>query len=135
MGLLTANDFKNADLMVDSHAPLDLTNLSKIRENRDVFYTVALDDKPIKTIYKDALYLPSRALAVAIAEEWEQQLETIDMRTMHLNSMMSKAVKARLDPSLNAYMKKEILKVISNDQICFVEGESQNEYKAKLRQV
>jgi chaperone required for assembly of F1-ATPase len=74
--------------------------LSKVRENKDVFYTVTLDGKPTKTMYKDPLYIPSRMLAVAMAEEWEQQLDTIDMRTMHLNTMMSKAVKCRLDPTL-----------------------------------
>ena len=55
------------------------------------------------------------------------------MRTMYLNQMMSKAVKCRLDHSLETYMKKEIVKVISNDQICFVEQESKNEYKSRLR--
>jgi chaperone required for assembly of F1-ATPase len=94
---------------------------------------VALDNKPIKTLYKDALYFPSRALAVAVAQEWEHQQETIDMRTMYLNTMMSKAVKVRLDDSLSKYMRKEILKVIRNDQICFVEAESLNNYKTRLR--
>ena len=57
--------------MIESDTQIDLTNLSKIREGKDVFYAVTLDGKPIKTMYKDALYIPSRALAVAIAEEWE----------------------------------------------------------------
>jgi len=69
----------------------------------------------MKTMYKDPLYLPSRALAVAVAEEWEQQVDTIDMRSMYINNMLSKAVKCRLDNTLESYMKKEILKVIEND--------------------
>ena len=74
-----------------------------------------MDGRPIKTQYKDALYIPSKAMAIGLAEEWEQQLESIDMRTMYLNNMMAKAVKCRLDDSLEVYMKKEILKVIKND--------------------
>jgi len=69
----------------------------------------------MKTIYKDPLYLPSRALAVAVAEEWEHQLGTIDMRTLHINTMLAKSTKAKLDPSLELYMKKEIIKVLDND--------------------
>lgn len=51
-------------------------------------------------MYKDPLYIPSRALAVAVAEEWEHQLETIDMRTMHINTMLAKSVKVKLDGTL-----------------------------------
>ena len=35
------------------------------------YWAVALDGRIIKTIYKDPMPIPSRALAVAIAEEWE----------------------------------------------------------------
>ena len=115
--------------MVGSDSEIDLTNLSKIREGKDVFYTVTLDGKPIKTMYKDALYIPSRMLAVALAEEWEQQLDTIDQRTMYLNQMAAKAVKTRLDPSLETYMKNDLTKFMSNDHICFVEAETDNTYK------
>jgi len=48
------------------------------------------------------------------------------MRAMHLNNMLAKAVKCRLDDTLETYMKKEIIKVIENDQVCFVEAESTN---------
>jgi chaperone required for assembly of F1-ATPase len=40
---------------------------------------VCLDNRTIKTIYKDELYIPSRALAVALSEEWESQDEIIDL--------------------------------------------------------
>ena len=46
---------------------------------------------------------------------------------------MAKAVKCRIDPTLEVYMKKEILKVINNDQVCFMEDVSGNEYKTRLR--
>ncbi len=46
---------------------VNLTNLSKSQK----YYAVTLDGRVTKTIYKDDLFVPSRALAVAIAEEWD----------------------------------------------------------------
>ena len=56
--------------------------LQKLKENEQVnfnnlsmchgpYWGIALDGRVIKTIYKDKLAIPSRALAVALAEEWE----------------------------------------------------------------
>jgi chaperone required for assembly of F1-ATPase len=70
----------------------------------------------MKTMYKDTLFIPSRFLALALAEEWDRQLSTIDMRTMQLNTMFAKAVRSRVDDgSLEIYKKKEIAKVLNND--------------------
>ena len=115
MKSLTSKDLLSANFAVPSDSKIGLDNLSKIRDGSETFYAVTLDDRVIKTMYKDPLYIPTKALAMGIAEEWESQLDTIDMRTMHLNNMMSKAVKCRLDDTLDVYMKKEILKVIMND--------------------
>mgnify|MGYP000141471522 CR=1 FL=1 len=52
---------------VKHSGPVDLTNLSKA----ETYYAVALDGRVTKTLYKDNLLLPSRALAVAVAEEWD----------------------------------------------------------------
>lgn len=49
------------------------------------YWAVALDGRILKTMYKDTMPIPSRALAVAIAEEWESQKEKIDLKTLHLN--------------------------------------------------
>ena len=46
---------------------------------RGKYWCVCLDSRTIKTIYKDELYIPSRALAVALSEEWESQVEIIDL--------------------------------------------------------
>lgn len=37
----------------------------------DKYWSVTLDGRPTKTMYKDSLFIPSYALAVALAEEWE----------------------------------------------------------------
>jgi chaperone required for assembly of F1-ATPase len=38
-------------------------------------------------MYKDNLFIPSKALAVAIAEEWESQHENINLKSLHLVSI------------------------------------------------
>ena len=55
---------------------------------------MTLDGRVTKTVYKDNLLIPSRALAVAIAEEWEMQGERIDLKDLKLNHMLAKAVRA-----------------------------------------
>lgn len=37
----------------------------------DKYFAVTLDGKVTKTMYKDNLLIPSKAMAVALAEEWE----------------------------------------------------------------
>jgi chaperone required for assembly of F1-ATPase len=53
---------------------------------------VALDGKPLRTPLKQALTLPTRALADAVAQEWEAQGETIDPRNMILTKLANTAI-------------------------------------------
>ena len=48
------------------------------------YYAVTLDGKVIKSLYKDDLFIPTKALAVALAEEWEAQIESINMKALYL---------------------------------------------------
>jgi len=80
---------------------------------------VTLDGRVTKTLYKDNLLIPSRALAVAIAEEWEMQGERIDLKDLKLNYMLAKAVRTCNDESLIKYMRSTIQNTLENDQICF----------------
>ncbi len=53
---------------------------------------VALDAKPMRTPGKNALILPSAALAAAIAAEWEAQRDTIRPATMKLTQLAATAI-------------------------------------------
>ena len=53
---------------IQSGDPLSLQNLSLAHEK---YYAVTLDGRVTKTLYQDVLALPSRALAIALAEEWD----------------------------------------------------------------
>ena len=46
---------------------------------------MTLDNRVIKTLYQDTLALPSRALAIAVAEEWASQPDKIDTKTLKLS--------------------------------------------------
>ncbi|MEL6915974.1 MAG: ATP12 family protein [Pseudomonadota bacterium] len=62
-------------------------------------FTVALDGRPVKTPGKSLLLVPTRAMAEAVAAEWEAQPEIIDPRTMPVtraaNSVIEKIVPQR----------------------------------------
>src|SRR5260370_41868232 len=53
---------------------------------------IALDGKPMRTPGKNALILPSEALAAAIAAEWEAQREEIRPATMPLTRLAATAI-------------------------------------------
>ena len=110
--------------------PTDDVTLNNLSLSHGPYWAVALDNRIIKTMYKDAMPIPSRALAVALAEEWESQHEKIDMKSLHLNTMMARAIRATHDPSLAAHMQSDVQRILENDQICYREDpESDNTYK------
>jgi len=55
-------------------------------------YTIHLDGKPVRTPLGAALVLPVRALAEAIAAEWQAQGETIDPASMPLGGYANTAI-------------------------------------------
>jgi chaperone required for assembly of F1-ATPase len=55
-------------------------------------FTVHLDARPVKTPAKAALIVPTRALAEAIAAEWDAQPEKIDPRTMPVTRTANSAI-------------------------------------------
>jgi len=60
---------------------VDYKNLSVAGEK---YWAVTLDGKVTKTMYKDSLLIPTKAMAVALAEEWESQKEHISLKSLHL---------------------------------------------------
>ena len=61
-------------------------------EEQDAGYTILLDARPVKTPARSALALPTRALAEAIAAEWDAQADTIDPRAMPLTGLANAAI-------------------------------------------
>jgi chaperone required for assembly of F1-ATPase len=55
-------------------------------------HAVALDGRPVRTPARVPLVLPSRALAEAVAQEWQDQPETIDPLAMPLTRAANSAI-------------------------------------------
>ena len=55
-------------------------------------FTIALDDRPVRTPAKESLRLPSRALAEAVAREWDAQQGEVDPETMPLTRLANSAL-------------------------------------------
>lgn len=58
----------------------------------DTGFTIMLDGKPVHTPGKRALIVPTRALADAIAVEWDAQVEVINPETMPLTRAANSAI-------------------------------------------
>jgi len=76
---------------------LGFKNLSQAN---DKYWAVALDGKITKTMYKDPLLIPTKAMAVALAEEWDMQNEGIELKSLHLNNFLAKCIRAANDEAL-----------------------------------
>ncbi|MGH1350451.1 MAG: ATP12 family chaperone protein [Methyloligellaceae bacterium] len=86
-------------------------------EKTDNGFSVQLDGKSIKTPVKNPLVIPSKPLALAIADEWDAQEEHIDPANMLLTKLANTAidrVKGREDTII-----LEIAGYISSDLLCY----------------
>jgi chaperone required for assembly of F1-ATPase len=80
-------------------------------------FHVLLDGKPVRTPAKALLEVPTRALAEAIAGEWEVQREHIDPATMPLTRLANSAIDGvRVHP---AEVRAEIAKYAGSDLLCY----------------
>jgi ATP12 chaperone protein len=68
---------------------IDFKNLSK---SHGSYWAVTLDGKVTKTMYKDNLLIPCKAMAVALAEEWDSQHESINLKSLHLVSQANEVI-------------------------------------------
>ena len=108
-------------------------NFNNLSQTHGSYWAVTLDGKVTKTMYKDNLLIPTKAMAVALAEEWESQNENINLKSLHLNNFLAKCIRAANDDNLQQYMREELYTILENDQICFRESEeADNQYKVGL---
>ena len=83
-------------------------SLNNLSLSHDKYWAIALDGRVTKTFYKDILAVPSRAFAVALAEEWESQGEKIDLKCMPLNQLLSKGIRVANDHALVTFMQEQV---------------------------
>jgi chaperone required for assembly of F1-ATPase len=80
-------------------------------------YTVHLDGRAIKTPKKSALIVPTRALAAAMAAEWQAQGKLVDPETMPLTRLANTALDA-VTRELAA-VRADIVAFAGTDALCY----------------
>lgn len=61
-------------------------------EEQNGGFAVSLDRRPVRTPARALLAVPTRALAEAIAAEWDAQSDTVDLRAMPLTGLANAAI-------------------------------------------
>lgn len=57
---------------------------TNIIENSNSYYSILLDNRTLKTPFGKELVIRNKLLALAVAEEWNNQKEHIEIDLMHL---------------------------------------------------
>lgn len=84
-------------------------------------WRVLLDGKPIRTPSKKMLDVPFKALAEAVAQEWREQGETIEMAQMVLTRLAYGVVE--LTDADRAMLREETEAYITTELLCYLDGE------------
>lgn len=80
-------------------------------------FGIALDGREIKTPGRATLATPHKALADAIAEEWDSQKETIDPSTMPLSKLLNTCID-KVSPDRSDIIA-ELLRYVDTDALCY----------------
>lgn len=80
-------------------------------------YRILLDGRPVKTPAKRALLVPGRALAQAIAAEWDAQRETIDPAAMPLTRLANSIIDGVVDAC--PAVAEDIVKYLGSDLVFY----------------
>lgn len=87
-------------------------------------YGVFLDERPIRTPKKALLNLPTERLAYAVAKEWENQEETVELSTMTMTGFSNTAID-RVVPYRSEVID-ELTSYAETDLLCYrAEGPTQ----------
>ncbi len=81
-------------------------------------FTVELDGRPIKTPARKTLAVPTENLANAIAAEWDQQGEKLDLPSMTLTRLANVALDRT--PETRTDLAEEVTNYASTDVVCFL---------------
>lgn len=81
-------------------------------------FRVLLDGRTVRTPAKRELVVKSRALADALAQEWQRQSETIDPGTMPLTRLLNSAIDGVEDRM--AEVRRSILAYGGSDLLCYL---------------
>jgi chaperone required for assembly of F1-ATPase len=78
---------------------------------------ILLDGKPVKTPARNALAAPTRALADAVAAEWDAQKDVIDPASMPLTRLANSAIDAVSNAAVP--VADEVAEYLGTDLLCY----------------
>jgi chaperone required for assembly of F1-ATPase len=78
---------------------------------------ILLDGKPVKTPARNALAAPTRALADAIAAEWDAQKDVVDPASMPLTRLANSAIDAVSNAAVP--VADEVAEYLGTDLLCY----------------
>ncbi len=78
-------------------------------------WTISLDGRQLKTPAKKPLSLPTEELAEAVAGEWADQVEFIDVATMHITRLVNVAIDRT--PLARSEMADEVARYAETDLV------------------
>lgn len=80
-------------------------------------FRLLLDGKPVRTPARNEMLLPTRALADAVAAEWDAQSERIDPVTMPLTRLVNSAIDGVM--GREAEVRADVVKYAGSDLVCY----------------
>lgn len=81
-------------------------------------FAIELDGRPIKTPAKTTLTVPTQMLAEAIASEWREQGETLDLQGMTLTRLANVALDRT--PDTRTELAEELSRYAGTDVTCYL---------------
>ncbi|MEM7663145.1 MAG: ATP12 family protein [Pseudomonadota bacterium] len=94
---------------------------------QDSNWAVALDGRVVKTPARADLAVADKAIADAVADEWNEQGETVDVAGMQLTRLVNVAIDRT--PSERGSMIEEVAKYCETDLLCFLAEDHQVELR------
>jgi chaperone required for assembly of F1-ATPase len=83
-------------------------------------FGILLDGRPVRTPARRTLAAPTRALAQALADEWDAQREVIDPAAMPLTRLANAIIDGVVDAP--APVAEEVAKYLASDLVCYRAG-------------
>lgn len=96
-------------------------------------HAVQLDGRPVRTPSKAELAVPTKALAAAIADEWNSQGDTLRLADMSLTQLANTAID-RVG-AMRSQMIDELLRFAETELLCYRASDDQPVLRDRQRQV
>ena len=98
-------------------------------EERDGVYMLTLDGRPARTPSRQRLAVPTRALAEALAAEWQAQGDEIDPSTMPITRIVNSTIDG-VAPRL-AEVVDDLVRYAGSDMVCYRAADPERLAKAQ----